>query len=187
MGRGRVLWLLLVLLGASSSQGKAQWSPGVRTLESGAFLTIGAGNTQFPYYADNALGFNFGAFVQRYTLLGVEVRGGTYPVAAKFTQSPVTAGLRVGKLHNGPGRLFPFAFIGGGSSWAQDSSALFKPTPAVWSRCWQASAGLDIQYRRYSVRFAEVSWTRTYTSRAVLRTPYLSGGIVYRFGRGSNE
>jgi hypothetical protein len=147
------------------------------------FATVGGGNTQFPYYADNALGFNVGAFLQPFPLLGVEMRGGTYPIQAKFVQSPVTAGWRVGRRHLNDARWLPFGYIGGGASKAHDSNTNFQPTTATWSACWQASAGLDLATTRFAWRVVEGSWTNTYTERRTLRTPYLSTGLVYYFGR----
>ena len=178
---------ILLVLPAWSAQAWGQARPDTRRSIAGVFATVGGGNTQFPYYADNAAGGSFGAFLQRRTLLGAEVRGGTYPVSAKFTQSPISAGLRVGRLQSNAGRLFPFAYIGGGASRAQESGPTYQPTPAAWARCWQASAGLDFLLGRFSWRVAELSWTRTYTSREALRTPYVSTGIVYRFGRSTNQ
>ena len=47
-------------------------------------------NTQLPYYADNALSYNFGIYLQPSLDLGFEFRGGVYPVSAHFEQAPVT-------------------------------------------------------------------------------------------------
>lgn len=184
-GVKRVVWMGMlmgaIMLFSSSLQGQAV-RENLPFFTPTVFATVGTGNTQFPYYADNALGFNLGVFLQPVPLLGVEVRGGTYPISAKFIQSPITAGWRVGRRHLNNARWLPFGYIGGGASKAQDSNAYFQPTAATWSACWQASAGLDLATRKFGWRVAEVSWTKTFTERRTLHTPYLSTGFVYYFG-----
>jgi hypothetical protein len=181
--RNILAWIFLVLLGISAQRSWSQIDYAVTfppTL--GIFATAGGGNTQLPYYADNALGFNFGVFLQPSTMLGVEIRGGTYPVKAQFTQSPITIGPRIGRT-SPDAHWLPFAYFGGGLSRSQDSSVTFQAAPAAWAPCWEGSVGVDLPLGRFSWRAAEVSWVETYASRQTLRTPYLSTGISYRFRR----
>lgn len=158
------------------------------------FVTLGGGNTQFPRYADNAVGMNFGLFYQRNIFVGAEVRGGTYPASARYSQSPVTAGYRVG-MHSQEGEdelgwspfslrhAVPFAYIGGGGSHAQDSGtdAHNPPLAAKWEPCWQVSFGLDRSYRFATWRMFEISYTKTYADLHDVRTAYASTGIVFHF------
>jgi hypothetical protein len=158
----------------------------------GVFATVGGGNTQFPLYADNALGFNFGAFYQRSTFLGAEARIGTYPIAARYTQMPMMFGYRIGARSaegtedSSPlraARWAPFFFAGGGINYAQDSGTLYlnKPLDAQAEPGWEISGGADLAFTHFSWRVAEVSWVKTYAAGHILSTPYLSTGIVYHF------
>ena len=176
-----------------TAQGQA---PGPKASSgSGAiFGTVGGGNTQFFAYADNALGFNFGAFYQYKLFMGAEVRGGFYPISARYTQAPITLGYRIG-THSQEGESnlgwspfsykhsTPFAYIGGGFSYAQDQgySDITPPVAPAWAPTWQASAGVDRAHQHFSWRMAEISWTKSYTPEHELRTPYLSTGIVFHF------
>jgi hypothetical protein len=151
-------------------------------LDTGAFVTANVVNTQFPFYADNAAGLSFGVFAQSSHLVGAEVRGGYFPISARFRQAPITAGLRViSKRSLSSGRWQPFGYVGGGISRAQDSGPNYQPTAAQWSPCWQASGGVDVLLGRISWRVLEASWTKTY-SRNDLRSISGGTGIVYRFG-----
>ena len=158
------------------------WNP-----DAGAFVTASAVNTQLPFYADNALGFNFGAFIQSPHRVGAEVRGSFYPISARFSQAPITAGLRIVGRRSSNVRLQPFGYIGGGVSRAQDSGPTYRPMGANWSPCWQASAGLDFSFGRFSLRAAELSWTQTSGPRNDLRSLSASTGLVYRFVFGHSE
>ncbi|MFT4112677.1 hypothetical protein [Silvibacterium sp.] len=177
---------LFLCLGLFPLHARAQDEPS----RVGIFATVGGGNTQFPLYSDNSLGFRFGAFYQHSALLGAEVRAGVYPVAARYTQAPITAGYRIGlrssegESHSSIWRASawsPYAYIGGGFSYAQDSGTLYlhPPTESQAAPAWEFSAGLDHAFRHFSWRIAEVSYVKTYTSLHDLRTPYLSTGIVY--------
>jgi hypothetical protein len=179
----KVFWIFLAFLSVSAQRSWSQIDYAVTLPPTlGIFATAGGGNTQLPYYADNALGFNFGVFLQPSAMLGAEIRGGTYPVKAQFTQSPITAGLRIARVSSDATWL-PFAYFGGGFSRSQDSGVTFLPMPATWAPCWEASVGVDLPLGRFSWRAAEVSWVETYAPRQTLRTPYLSTGIAYRFRR----
>jgi hypothetical protein len=187
-----VFFILLVC----SLSGAAQHAHGqqFRDADIGAFVTIGAENSQFPLYSDNALGFNFGAFYQPKLFIGAEVRGGVYPISARYSQAPFTVGYRIGPpvkrtdVDTGmspvnPRYLAPFVYFGGGFSDAQDSGSLYlnKPLSADWEPCWQLSLGVDRQYRRVSWRIVELSYARTYFPLHDVRTATISTGLVYHF------
>jgi hypothetical protein len=153
---------------------------------SGITATGGGMNSQLPYYADNALGYNLGLFLQPFSILGIEARGGLYPVSARFEQAPVTAGLLLERRQPYRGRPQLFAYFGGGFSKAQDSSTGYKPMPAIWSPCWQASEGIDVPLGKFKWRVYEATWTETYAyrreiPRREIRSLSLSTGIFYRF------
>ena len=183
----RYVWLLTALIGIHSSAAWGQALPTATTrLDAGFIATAGGMNTQLPYYADNALGYDFGLYLQPFSILGVEGRGGFYPISARFEQAPVTAGLRLERREPFLGRLQPFAYFGGGFSKAQDSSDGYKPPAAIWSPCWQGSEGLEAPFGRIKWRVYEATWTETYTGRRDvpqrnLRSLSLSTGFVYSF------
>lgn len=182
--------IALLVLCAMSPSLRGQAVPSATSsrwnLESGASVSANAVNSQLPYYADNSLGFTVGAFVQSFHLIGAEVRGGFYPISARFQQAPVTAGLRVASRRSPGIRRQFFGYLGGGISRAQDSGPNFQPMPASWSPCWQVSTGLDFSFRRFSWRPAEISWTETFGPRNDIRSLSASTGLVYRFGFGRN-
>jgi hypothetical protein len=183
----RCAWLLVVLVGTHAPATWGQALPTASTrLDAGFIATMGGMNTQLPYYAENTFGFDFGLYLQPFSILGVEGRGGSYPISARFKQTPVTAGLRLERRDPFFNRLQPFAYFGGGFSKAQDSSNGFKPLAAIWSPCWQSSEGLDIAIGRMKWRVYEATWTETYTGRGDvpprdLRSLSLSTGFVYLF------
>ena len=149
----------------------------------GVFATASVANTQLPYFADNALGYNFGAFLQTSPLFGLELRVGAYPLKATFEQEPVTAGFRFAPPHTKEVEALPFAYFGAGYSKSQYSKADYQPSVALWTPCWQTSGGMDIAYDKFRWRVYEASWTETFTLRRNLRTLGLSTGLVYAFGR----
>ncbi|WP_446742998.1 hypothetical protein [Silvibacterium acidisoli] len=182
--------LLLVVFGGA----RPGYGQQFRDADIGAFATVGGENSQFPLYADNALGFNFGAFYQAKLFIGAEVRGGTYPISARYSQAPFTAGYRIGppvrRSDTATGMsplnrryLAPFVYFGGGFSDAQDSGTLYlnKPISADWEPCWQLSGGIDRQYQHFSWRIVELSYTRTYFPLHDIRMATVSTGIVYHF------
>lgn len=197
--RRRACFALLPLAFSLFTTGvmRAQNRPaGQRESQFGAFLTLGGGNTQFPLYADNALGVSMGLFYQRKLLLGAEVRGGTSVLGARYNLSPVTAGYRIARHSEEGGsdlgwsplsieHWAPFGYFGGGYSYAQDSGTFYQnpPSPTHWVPCWQAIVGVDRSYRFASWRMVEVSWTKTYTDLHDLRTPSVSTGVVFHLGR----
>lgn len=172
----------LLCLPISHLHGQAMPTGEVRA-RMGVFATANFANSQLPYFADNALGFDAGAFVQVAPLLGVEARAGAYPVDATFEQMPVTAGLRFAPIRHALFRTVPFAYFGAGFSKSQYSKASYQPSAALWAPCWQSTSGMDMVFQKISWRLYEASWTQTYTLRQNIRTLGLSTGLVYSFGR----
>lgn len=140
---------------------------------------MGGMKTHVEAYNFNALGAGASLFFQSSPLLGLEVRGGVYPVAARFTQAPVTAGFRFGSRPTRANHVGIFAYVGGGMSKSQDAGLHYLATPAMWSPCWQASQGIDLPIGRVKWRFYEVTWTQTYTPLRVLHGLSLASGISF--------
>jgi hypothetical protein len=148
-----------------------------------AFVTGTIANTQLPNFADNALGFSAGLFLQRSPLLGLEGRFGVYPARATYFQAPVTTGVRISPFRPRPLMPTPYAYFGGGFSKSQYEKVNLQPSAALWAPCWQSVSGMDIGLHKLSWRIYEASWTETYTLRGSLRTLSLSTGLVYSFIR----
>jgi hypothetical protein len=178
------LFQLVCLLVVSTTHLYGQALPvGEMGADAGAFVTGTVANTQLPSFADNALGFSAGLFLQRSPLLGLEGRFGVYPARATYFQAPVTAGLRISPFR---ARLFvpaPYAYFGGGFSKSQYQKVNLQPSAALWAPCWQSVSGMDIAFHKFSWRVYEASWTETYTLRGSIRTLSLSTGLVYSFTR----
>jgi hypothetical protein len=179
---GCVVW---TLLGVGSVRAHCQVvvdGAGLRS-DAAAFMTVGGENTQLPYYADNALGFDAGVTYQPRVLVGMEFRAGAYPVSARYVQMPFTAGYRVAG-HSFFGFPYsPFAYIGGGVSRSQDKGTGHLEYAPQFERCWQSDVGLDRKYGSFAWRVAQVSYRQTFTPLHTLRSVGLSTGIVYRFKR----
>lgn len=174
--------LLVGLIGSNASSLYGQAMPvAERRLTIGAFGTTNFVNTQMPYFADNAVGFNAGAFLQLTPLLGLEVRAGATPIGATFEQEPVTAGARIAQRQTKEVQALGFAYFGGGFSRAQYSKANYRPSVPLLTPCWQASAGTDIAFRKITWRIYEATWTETYAIRRNLRSIGISSGLVYTF------
>jgi hypothetical protein len=179
-----VMWLVVGLIGAYPSSLYGQAVPVAdRRLIVGAFGTTHFANTQMPYFADNAFGFEAGAFLQLTPLLGVEARGGAAPIGATFEQEPVTVGARVAQPQRKETQALGFAYFGGGFSRAQYSKANYRPSVPLLTPCWQASVGTDIAFRKVTWRIYEATWTETYAIRQNLRSMGISSGLVYTFKR----
>ncbi len=186
--RGRTAKLRGYVWGAAllaSACGAQSWCQALPTAEarvsSGVYVSFGGMKTHVEDFTFNALGVDAGLYYQPYALLGAEVRGGTYPLYARFAQTPVTAGIRVGPREVRFGRPQVFGFIGGGMSKAQDAGPHYVATPAKWSPCWQASEGMDVPLGRFRWQTYEATWTQTYTSFRSLGSLSLSTGLVYTF------
>jgi len=171
---------LFVLGGSTPVMGQVQ---AAATSSSGLnfFASFGGLRTHVINYTYNALGVNGGIYAQRSPRFGVEVRGGTYPMYARYSQSPITAGYRT--EFAGP-RWHTWLFsgyFGGGMSLAQDAGPHYVPTPARWSPCWQASQGLAINLGPWKWSPYEATWTETYTPQRTLSGYSLTTGVVYSF------
>jgi hypothetical protein len=180
----RSLLALIAFVGLASMRVSGQVSDGVGTLsQASVFLTPGIENTQFPYYADNALGFDSGVSYQPKDLLGFEARIGAYPYSARFLQVPITAGYRVAASTLFGLPYAPFAYVGGGVSRSQAEGLGKISTSPVFAACWQLDVGLDRTFSAFSWRVVQISRRETYGPQQSLRTLGLSTGIVYRLGR----
>jgi hypothetical protein len=174
----------LFLLGMGSIPVVAQFSgPPGHFPTASAFMTVGGENSQFPFFADNSLGFDAGVSIQPRALVGAEFRIGAYPYSATYVQIPITAGYRVGVNSIRGYPYAPFAYIGGGVSRSQPEATGPEHTSPIWRLCWQADIGLDRNFHSISWRMAQASWRETYGSEQTLRSIGLSTGIVYHFQR----
>lgn len=181
---GRRFLLLVAVLAAYSMHAGAQISDGAGRLSAAsAFINIGGENTQFPHYADNAMGFDSGLSYQPRSLFGLEARIGAYPYSARFVQVPMTVGYRMSRdtLFGFP--YAPFVYFGAGVSRSQEEGLGKISTSPMFVRCWQADIGFDRTYSKFSWRIAQISWRETYAPQQTLRSLGLSTGIVYRIKR----
>lgn len=146
-------------------------------------MTIGLENTQFPAYADNALGFDFATAYQVHPLLGAEFRMGAYPVSARYDQVPITGGysIAVPQVLGHPFTVFGYA--GGGVSRSESEESRATAATPQWRTCVQVDAGLDRDFGRLSWRVLQVLWRHTYSTPEDLRSVGLSTGLVYHFAR----
>jgi hypothetical protein len=172
-------WFVFATVFAVSAAASGQAPFAVNRGGLSAFVDGGIQNVQYPSYSDNSLGANVGIFMQPRLLVGLEVRGGSFPVSAKYTQAQVTAGWRVG-VQPGSRTWMPYVYGGGGLAKAQDVNATGQKVSG-WDPCWQTSVGLDRALGNWSVRLLEVSYRRTYTPLGTLRSAEATTGLVYRF------
>jgi hypothetical protein len=175
---------MLVLIAWNCPQAAGQVEDGTgRLSDASAYLTVGGENTQFPFYSDNALGFDMGVSYQPRALVGAEFRGGAYPISARYTQMAFTGGYRIAK-HTILGFPYaPFVYVGGGLARSQDKGMGDAAYAPQWESCWQADLGFDRDYGRFSWRVAQFSLRETYTPLHTLKSVGLSTGIVYHFPR----
>jgi hypothetical protein len=168
---------------AHSALGQAR--PTASTAFNAGFTaSVGGTNTQMPFYADNALGYSVGAFLQPSYFIGFEARAARFPYHAEFSQAPVTVGLRLTSSRNPESRYQLVSYVGAGYSKAQDSSSGYKPLAAIWSPCWQVTQAVEVPLGRLKWRVYEVGWTETYTNRRnvpdrSLRTLSVTTGLVF--------
>ena len=159
----RMLGLVpILLLGGSFAMGQVR-PAAISNSGSGltGFVSFGGQRTHVINYTYNALGIDGGLFVQKSPLFGLEVRGGSYPFYARYSQTPVTGGYRV---EVGSPRLQQFmvsGYFGGGMSLAVDAGAHYKPLPAQWSPCWQASQALIVNMGPMKWKVYEGTLTET--------------------------
>lgn len=180
--RALVIAAMFLVLATHSTLVKAQAIPTAQTrVGLDGFVTFGGMKTKVGNYVFNSLGVNGGISSRLTTRLDLQFRGGTYPVHARFTQSPFTAGVKFGSRSLTHPQLF--VFVGGGASKAHDAGPHYVTLPAKWSPCWQVSQGLDLPVGRLKWRVYEATWTETYTPLRSLRSISVNTGLVYSFGR----
>ncbi|MGO8759498.1 MAG: hypothetical protein ACLQG3_15365 [Terracidiphilus sp.] len=147
------------------------------------FASFGGYRTHVINDTYNALGIDGGFYVQRSARLGFEVRGGSFSMYARYSQSPVTAGYRT-QIPGPRWHSWLFSgYFGGGMSLSQDAGPHYVPKPAQWSPCWQASQGLTIDMGPWKWSPYEATWTSTYTPLRTLSAYSLKTGVVYTFSR----
>ena len=145
------------------------------------FVSFGGQRTHVIDYTYNSLGVDGGLYVQRSPLIGIEVRAASYPMYARYSQSPLTAGYRAEMQVR---RQFLVAgYFGGGMSLAQDAGPHYVATPAQWEPCWQASQAVAINMGSWKWKAYEATYTDTYTSRRSLPAFSLTTGVFYSFSR----
>lgn len=152
-----------------------------------AFVSFGGEKTHVIKYTYNALGIDGGLFLQRSPVVGFEVRGGSFPMYARYSQSPVTGGYRVELSQPRLRGFFMSAYVGGGMSLAQDAGPHYVPTPAQWSPCWQVSQSTTIAMGPVRWKPYEATFTDTYTSLRSLPQFTLTTGIIYTISRAGNR
>ena len=180
---GALLQLALVL---SLCLGSSAWGQVAQSAISAtgptAFISFGGLETHVEAFNYKALGVEAGMFAQRSPLLGVQVKAATYPLFARYSQSPITAGYRA-EMQPSAHDFALSGYVGGGMSRSQDAGPHYAPTPAAWSPCWQASQGLTIHLGGLRWNPYDVTFTRTYTSLRTLSGLSVSSGFAYTFTR----
>lgn len=172
---------LLLLMGVSAAGAQVGPSATGGGRRAGAFVSFGGLRTHVINYTYNALGIEGGVFAQGSPLVGVEVRAGSYPLYARYSQTPITAGWRVEMFEPGIPGMRLSSYIGGGMSRAQDAGPHYVPLPAEWSPCWQASESVTLGSGSLNLRPVEATFTRTYTTQRTLQGFSLTTGLTYRF------
>ncbi len=184
LNAARGLLATLVLIAWSCQKAEGQIGDGTGTLSNGsAYLTVGGENTQFPFYSDNALGFDLGVTYQPRGLVGMEFRSGAYPISARYTQMAFTGGYRIQKRTILGFPYETFVYLGGGLARSQDKGTGHTAYPPQWEPCWQVDIGFDRDYGRFSWRVAQMSLRETYTQLHTLHSVGLSTGLVFHFPR----
>jgi hypothetical protein len=174
------LWLALAFAGTSASLSWGQALPTASSrFNSGVYASFGGMKTHVEDFTFNALGFDAGLYVQPFSFWGGEVRGGSYPMYARFSQSPLTGGIHLGLLRSRPGWPQISGYVGGGMSKAQDAGPHYVATPAKWSPCWQASQEVDIPLGHLKWKLYEATFTQTYTPLRTLESLSVTTGFVY--------
>jgi len=179
--RASILLPLLLFIGASTAiaqVGPAATGGGRRM---GTFVSFGGLRTHVINYTYNALGIEGGAFIQGSPFFGLEVRAGSYPLYARYSQTPLTAGWRMEVFQPGIPAMRISGYVGGGMSRSQDAGAHYVPLPADWYPCWQASQSITIGKGSLNLRPVEATFTRTYTPQRTLQGFSLTTGLTYRF------
>jgi hypothetical protein len=142
-----------------------------------AFVSFGGQKTHVINFTYNALGVDGGVFIQRSPWLGVEVRAATYPMFARYPQTPLTAGYRLEVPFR---RMFvTSAYAGAGMSYSVDAGPHYVALPAQWAPCWQVSQSLAFDTGRLRWKLAEATFTDTHTTLRNLPAFSLTTGVVY--------
>jgi hypothetical protein len=175
---------LIALATPMSARAQALPTAGQRLPLSG-FIGFGGSKTHVAGYFFNSLGVTAGLTSRITPRFGVEVRGATYPIGARFVQSPVTAGLTF--QSQSIGRPQFFAYAGGGGSYSQNATAHYVTTPARWSSCWQVSTALEVPMANWRWRVYDATWTETYSSLGNLQSIAFTSGLSYSFGGNSSR
>lgn len=177
----RMMVLTACLLLARTAPAHCQAVPtAARTGALQVFVNFGGMKTKVAAYTFNSLGISGGVRYRFSRLLEVDLRAASYPIHARFTQIPITAGLGIADHSEAHPQLF--AFAAGGISKAEDAGPHYTTLPGRWSRCWQVGQGMDIPMGRLKWRLYEAVLTETYTPQRGLRSISVSTGLAYRFG-----
>jgi hypothetical protein len=146
-----------------------------------AFVSFGGQRTHVIDYNYNALGVDGGLYLQRSPWLGAEVRAATFPIHARYSQTPITGGYRAEKRVWQ--KYLVAGYFGGGMSLAQDAGPHYATIPSEWAPCWQASQSTAIDKGRWKWKVYEATFADTYTTRRSLPALSITTGIVYSFSR----
>jgi hypothetical protein len=144
------------------------------------FGAFGGIKTQVAAYTFNALGISGGVSYRFSRVFHADVRVGSYPYHARFSQTPITAGLAIAS--HSKERPQPFVFVGGGMSKSEDAGLHYVTIPSRWAPCWQVAQGLDIPVGRIKWRLYEAVLTEMDTRQRRLRSVSVSTGFSCRFG-----
>jgi hypothetical protein len=178
----RLIWMpVLLAVGGSSLLHSQVAAPAYSAPNFGVFASFGGLKTHVINYTYNALGVEGGVFLQRAPLFGFEARGATYPMYARYSQSPITGGYRLDLHAHRLNDLQLNAYFGGGMSRAQSALVHYQATPAAWSPCWQASQSMTISMGHLSWKPYDATFTQTFTSQRTLEGFSLTTGLVYSF------
>lgn len=176
-------WLILLFLIGGSASLLCQVEPAAHSRsEVGAFASFGGLRTHEIAFTYNALGVDGGFFIQKSPLIGIEIRGGSYPFYARFPQAPITGGYRAAIQVTRFGDSEVFGYFGGGLSHSQNAGSHYVTTAAQWAPCWQASQGVNVPAgRHFQWKAYEVAWTETYSSIGNVHGYSLTTGVTYKF------
>lgn len=146
-----------------------------------AFASFGGQKTHVIDYTFNSLGIDGGLYLQRSPFFGIELRAATFPIKARFSQSPITAGYRAEKRVWQ--KYLVDGYFGGGMSLAQDAGPHYALIQADWAPCWQGSQSTSRDLGRWKWKIYEATFTDTYTTRRSIPAFSLTTGVVYSLSR----
>jgi len=179
----RFIWMPVLLVASGSALVHGQVAaPAYSGPQFGAFASFGGLKTHVINYTYNALGVEGGIFEQRSPLFGIEARAATYPMYARYSQSPFTAGYRLDLHAHRLNDLQVDAYFGGGVSRAQSALSRYQATPVAWARpCWQASQSITLMMGHLSWKPYDATFTQTFTKERTLEGFSLTTGLAYNF------